>query len=61
MGMLQEGHIDDGKIIDSFLGILYMHTLRNEPTIEPNRKTMIYKVVLYIVTNYRQGITHERF
>jgi len=41
MGMLQEGHLEEGVIIERFLGILYMHTLRNEPTMEPKIKTMI--------------------
>ncbi len=41
MGVLQEGHLEEGEIIERFLGILYMQTLRNEPMIEPNTKTMI--------------------
>ena len=45
IGVLQEGHLDEGVIIDRFLGILYMQTLRNEPITEPNRKAMIYGIV----------------
>lgn len=42
IGVSQKGHLEEGVIIDNLLGILYMHTLRNEPTTEPNTKVMIY-------------------
>jgi len=48
-GLSQEGHLDEGIMIDKFLGILYMHTLRNDPTIEPKRKTIIYGIILCIL------------
>jgi hypothetical protein len=41
MGVLQEGHLEEGEITERFLGILYMQTLRNEPMMEPKMKTMI--------------------
>jgi hypothetical protein len=49
-GISQEGHLEEGMIIDIFLGILYIHTLRNEPITEPNIKTMIYEIMLCILT-----------
>ncbi len=46
--MLHEGHLEEGVIIDKFLGILYMQTLRNEPITEPNKNIMTYKIMLCI-------------
>ncbi len=48
-GTLQEGHLEEGMIIDMFLGILYIQTLRNEPTMEPNTKMIIYEIMLCIL------------
>jgi hypothetical protein len=39
-GILQEGHLDDGEIIDSPLGILYIQTFRKDPITEPRTKTI---------------------
>ena len=41
IGVLHDGHREDGLIIERFLGILYMQTFRNDPTTEPmmNAKT----------------------
>lgn len=35
IGVLHFGHLEDGIIMDKPLGILYMHTLRNEPIAKP--------------------------
>jgi hypothetical protein len=60
--MLHEGHLEEGMIIDKFLGILYIQTLRNEPTIEPNTKTMIYKIMLCIYQRKsRLSVTVTKF
>jgi hypothetical protein len=48
IGVLQEGHLDEGIMIDNPLGILYMQTLRKEPTTSPKRKTIKYGIKAYI-------------
>jgi hypothetical protein len=48
IGVLHEGHLDEGIIIDMPLGILYIQTFRKEPTTEPNMKTIPYKNILLI-------------
>lgn len=42
IGVLQAGHDEDGFIIEMFLGNLYIQTLRNEPTMRPNKKNNYY-------------------
>ena len=48
MGFLQDAHLDPGKTMDSFLGILYMHTLRKLPIIKPNITTNKYVISLQV-------------
>jgi len=38
MGLLQEGHLEDGQMMDWLRGILYMQTFRNEPINDPKTK-----------------------
>jgi hypothetical protein len=44
---LQCGQCDDGNIIDSFFGSLYIQTLRKLPTTEPIIKTSIFSITLH--------------
>ena len=55
IGLLHEGHRDEGKTIDLPLGILYIQTFRKEPTREPNKNTMAYKNILLIEKNRGQS------
>lgn len=49
IGLLQEGHLEEGMIIDNLLGILYIQTLRNEPATRPKRKTAMYRIISCIM------------
>lgn len=49
MGLLQEGHLEEGTIIERFLGILYIQTFKKEPITEPNRKTITNKTISFII------------
>jgi len=49
IGVLQEGHLDEGLTIDRFLGSRYMQTLRNDPITEPKTKTVMKKNIFIII------------
>jgi hypothetical protein len=50
IGALQEGHLEDGRMIDNPLGILYMQTFRKEPMMRPKLKISTYGIREYILS-----------
>jgi len=45
IGLLQEGHREDGHMIDLLRGIRYMQTFKKEPISAPKTKRKMYKTI----------------
>ena len=65
-GVLQFGQWEDGKTIDSSLGILYIHTFKNEPMIVPMMNinicicSLLWWFLIYETSSVTSGTQENR-